>query len=146
MPQHMPQIETEIRPENERTTVYYDGSCPLCTAEIGHYASCTGAESLRFVDVSENEAELGDGLNTQQAMRRFHVRLADGTLVSGVRAFSAVWKILPRWQWAARFTQIPGATAVLEVAYRGFLPLRPFLSRLAVWFGAKPANNRASGL
>lgn len=128
------------------TTVYFDGSCPLCTAEIGHYASRRGGESLRFVDVSDENAELGPDLTSQTAMRRFHVRMADGTLVSGARAFVVVWRELPSWQWAAWLASLPGATPSLELVYRLFLPIRPALSKFVTWLGAKPANRPTTGL
>ena len=111
-------------------TVYYDGSCPLCTAEIGHYAACAGASRLRFMDVSQPGAEPGADLTQTAAMQRFYVRLADGTLRSGARGFIAVWSNLPGWRWAARLAQVPGMVPFLEVAYRGFLPIRPYLSRM----------------
>ncbi|WP_424927723.1 thiol-disulfide oxidoreductase DCC family protein [Amaricoccus tamworthensis] len=110
-------------------TVYYDGSCPLCSVEIDHYASRDGAEKLRFVDVSHSDADPGAGLNRTDAMARFHVRQPDGKLLSGARAFVAVWDTLPGWKWAARLAKIPGVTPVLELAYRAFLPFRPFLAR-----------------
>lgn len=125
-------------------TVYFDGSCPLCTAEINHYASRKGGEAIRFVDVSQTTAkhadELGPDLNPEAAMSRFHVRLPDGRLVSGARAFFAVWEALPGWRRAAGIARIPGVLAVAEVGYRMFLPVRPALSRLAGWLGARPAN------
>lgn len=121
-------------------TIYYDGSCPLCTAEIRHYASRRGAENLCFVDVSRPDAHLGPDLSPTQAMRRFHVRRADGELVSGARAFFTIWRALPGWRRAARIADIPGVTAATELAYRIFLPIRPWLSKLAGLFGARPAN------
>ncbi len=110
-------------------TVYFDGSCPLCSVEIKHYASRDGADRLRFVDVSTEAADLGAGLTRGNAMARFHVRQADGTLLSGARAFVEVWATLPGWKWAARLAKIPGVTPVLELAYRAFLPVRPFLAK-----------------
>lgn len=122
-------------------TIYFDGSCPICTAEIGHYASLEGGNQLSFVDVSDQGAELGSDLSSDDAMRRFHVRLPDGTLLSGARAFAEVWKSLPGWRWAARASTIPGVIPVLEVGYRVFLTTRPVVSKLAKWFGAPTASS-----
>lgn len=128
--------------ENSGPTVYFDGSCPLCTFEIGHYASQMSGDQLNFVDVSRERPDLGSDLSADAAMRRFHVRLADGRLLSGARAFVAIWNTLPGWRWAARIARIPGVTLALEGAYRLFLPVRPVLSLLAARLGARAENPR----
>ena len=111
-------------------TVYFDGSCPLCTLEIDHYKRQSGAQKLCFVDASSSP-DLGSDLPRETALGRFHVREANGALLSGARGFVAIWSILPRWRWAARLAGLPAVTPLLEVAYRGFLPLRPWLARIA---------------
>ncbi|NPU68704.1 DUF393 domain-containing protein [Bradyrhizobium sp. 83012] len=115
--------------EPAQSTVYFDGACPLCRAEIGYYSRTDEAGALCFVDVSKAGAATPEGLSQQQAMARFHVRAADGRLLSGAAAFVEVWRRLPRWRWAARVASLPGVLAVLELGYRLFLPIRPFLSR-----------------
>ena len=121
-------------------TVYFDGSCPLCTLEIKHYASREGGDQINYVDVSRADAELGEDLTPHTAVRRFHVRLPNGELVSGARAFAAIWETLPGWSMAARLTRVPGVLPVLEVAYRIFLLIRPAATRLARLFGLRAAN------
>ena len=123
-----------------KATVYFDGACPLCTAEISHYKSQAGGDQICFVDASQANAQLGPDLNVDAAMRRLHVRLPDGTLVSGARAFAIIWQTLPGWRWAARIARIPGVTPLLELGYRLFLPVRPLLSKGASWFVAKPMS------
>lgn len=114
---------------DKQLTVYYDGSCPLCRAEIGHYQRQRGADAICFRDVA-GEAPPEPDLPQAVAMARFHVRRSDGTLVSGAAGFVEVWKTLPRWRWAARLAGLPGVLWLLEAGYRGFLPVRPYLSRL----------------
>lgn len=121
-------------------SIYFDGSCALCSAEIDHYASREGACSLSFVDVSENDTDLGADLTSGQAMVRFHIRRSDGSLVSGARAFVEVWDALPGWRWLARLAKFRGVLPVLEVAYRAFLPIRPVLSRLVARFQSAPSS------
>ena len=110
--------------------VYFDGSCPLCRAEIDHYSRQEGADALLFYDISEGVPE---DLTREHAMARFHVRNIDETLVSGAAAFISIWRVLPNWRWAARVATLPGMMNFLEVTYRMFLPVRPVLSAM---FGA----------
>lgn len=111
-------------------TVYYDGACPLCSIEIAHYKRQKGAEALHFVDASDPASDLGEGLTREAALSRFHVRDASGTLVSGAKGFTRIWQTLPRWRPLARLARLPGLTPLLELLYRGFLPIRPTLSHL----------------
>ena len=120
-------------PELSKSTVYFDGSCPLCRAEIGYYRGKDRAGALCFVDVSAPGAKVPEGMTQQRAMERFHVRAGNGRIMSGAAAFVEVWARLPAWRWAARAAALPGVLIVLEFGYRLFLPVRPFISRV---FGA----------
>ena len=135
-------MESEV----PKSTVFFDGSCPLCRAEIGYYCRKDQSGALCFVDVSETGAATPEGITQQRAMERFHVRARDGRVLSGAAAFVEVWTRLPKWRWAARAASLPGALAALELGYRMFLPVRPFISRVfgqvlklqSVFDGAKP--------
>lgn len=116
-------------------TVYYDGACPLCRAEIAHYRGCRGADDVAFVDVSAPDADPGPDLPREAALARFHVRDRNGALHSGAAGFARLWRTLPGWRLAARVAAAPGVRTLLELAYRGFLPIRPALARLVGRFG-----------
>lgn len=116
--------------EEGATTVFYDGSCPLCSAEIAHYRGMDTYGRLLFRDVSKADVVLEPELDRSTLMARFHVRRADGALLSGAVAFVSLWSLLPRWRWVAYAAALPGATLILEMVYRLFLPVRPAISRL----------------
>ncbi len=115
--------------ELPKSTVYFDGSCSLCRVEIGYYQRKDQYSALCFVDISEPGGIPPEGITQARAMKRFHVRASDGRILSGAAAFVEVWTRLPRWRWAARLAGLPGVTPLLEVGYRLFLPIRPYLSK-----------------
>jgi predicted DCC family thiol-disulfide oxidoreductase YuxK len=114
----------------DKTTVFFDGSCPMCRSEIAVYQRMRGADGVAFVDVSTCPAgQIAPDLTQKDAMARFHVRTGDGRLMSGAAAFATLWQALPGLRLAGRVAGLPGIRHGLEVAYRGFLPLRPWMQR-----------------
>ena len=105
--------------------VYFDGGCPLCSREIAAYRAARGGDQLNWVDAQDcPEPELGPALNRQAALARLHVRLPDGTLLSGAAAFVAIWQRLPAFRGLAWIARVPGALFLMEAGYRGFLRIR----------------------
>lgn len=126
----------------ETLTVLYDGDCPLCRREIAHVrglAKRKGDSALCFVDVS-TAADAAYAAQRATLLARFHVERPDGSRLDGAAAFVAMWERLPGWRWLARAARLPGGLAVLELAYRGFLRLRPSLQA-----GARRWEARAGG-
>jgi demethoxyubiquinone hydroxylase (CLK1/Coq7/Cat5 family) len=126
---------TPTKDSPETLTVLYDGSCPLCRREIAHVRTLSQRQqdgSLCFVDISQptvGEAPLVD--DRARLLARFHVQLADGSMLNGAAAFVAMWDRLPGWRWLARFARLPGMLILLEAAYRVFLWVRPSLQSVA---------------
>ena len=120
---------------DDRLTVLYDGACPLCRREIGLYQGLKPAQPLGFCDISDPAAplpaDLPAGTTRSGLLARFHVRHADGRLESGARAFIALWERLPYWRWFAVLGRLPGMATLMEIAYRGFLRVRPTMQRWA---------------
>lgn len=132
----------------ETLTVLYDGECPLCRREIAHVkglAQGSSGSNLCFVDVSGGAGGDTTFANERSTLlARFHVQRADGSRLAGAQAFVAMWSRLPGWRWLARLARLPGVLALMEVAYRGFLRLRPLLQALARrWDAPKAASDAA---
>ena len=109
----------------KKLAVFYNGACPFCAREIAFYRRRKGAESISWVDVSHlaAEDEVAPGLSKKDAHVRFHVRCADGTLVSGAEAFAGLWLALPGFRlWGRLFEAListrPRDLRVSRVGYR----------------------------
>ena len=111
-------------------TLYFDGGCPVCTREISFYQRRRGAERIRWVNLAQCEdSDLGSDLSREAATARLHARCPDGHLVSGARAFAALWQTLPAFFLAGRVAALPGIVQGLEWGYRGFLRVHPLWRR-----------------
>ena len=145
VPQGIPQIPAA---GTQQLTVLFDGACPLCRREISVYQGLSPIDSgtqLAFADVSLNHTPLPLGGDRAAYLKRFHVQLADGSVRSGAAAFVALWAVLPGWRWLARVASLPGATPLMELAYRGFLTVRPQMQNIAKAFEAPRVSKELVG-
>ncbi|MEM9011317.1 MAG: DUF393 domain-containing protein [Pseudomonadota bacterium] len=108
---------------NAASEVFFDGGCPICRREIGVYQRMAGLKTVAWTDISAEEWSSAE-LDRDAALRRLHVRRADGELVSGARAFLAIWRRNPRLAPVARLLDRQPFVAVLEGGYRTFLIVR----------------------
>lgn len=124
----------ETKPTQPVLTVLYDGACPLCRREIGVYKGLQPVQvdaPICFADVNDAATVVPAGTTRENLLARFHVQRRDGELLSGARAFLALWESLPGWRWLALVGRLPGAVWVMDQTYRLFLRARPTLQRWA---------------
>ncbi len=117
-------------------TVWHDGGCPLCRAEIALMRRLDRRGAISFIDAS-------DGISVcprdrAELLARFHAR-EDGEMLSGAAAFAAMWRQIPMLRPLGSVARNRAILAVLEVVYRGFLRVRPSLQSLVRHFEQKPA-------
>ncbi len=106
-------------------TAFFDGGCPLCSKEIAHYRRLDRTDRIRWVDITHDAAALdAAGLDTETAMRRLHVQAAGGEMLTGVPAFVALWRRLPRYRLLARLVSGLRLTRPLDLVYARFADWR----------------------
>ena len=118
-------------PDSNETQVLYNARCPVCRAEIDHYRGYAEARALpvRFFDL--NTRDLADwGIGADAAARRLHVR-EGGRVLSGVDAFLALWRALPRYRWLARIVALPGLRHAAHLVYERVLAPRLYARHVA---------------
>jgi predicted DCC family thiol-disulfide oxidoreductase YuxK len=110
-------------------TLYYDGQCPLCLAEIEFLQSRNHRGQLGFVDVTQTGFEAaGHNISCEAAMAQIHGRTADGQVLVGVPVFATAYKEanLPVLAWVlSRRWLMP----VLQPAYVLFAKHRQAISK-----------------
>lgn len=111
-------------------SIFFDGLCVLCSAEIEHYRKQKGSERFEFVDITApNFDPSAHGLDPYAVHKFMHVKDTNGRLQVGVEAFRAIWKELPRYQFLYRMTDNRIAHSIMELGYTGFVRIRPYLPR-----------------
>ena len=118
-------------------TVWYDGDCPICTAEIGLMRRLDRASAIAFVDLSLPGACPSD---RQARLARLHAQPRGGPMVAGAAAFVAMWRVLPGLRPLAVLASLPPVLWLLERAYGLFLRVRPVLQAIVRWGLARGAG------
>jgi predicted DCC family thiol-disulfide oxidoreductase YuxK len=77
---------------------------------------------IAWHDVSQGLGDLAeDGIGREEALKRMHVRLPDGTLVRGAPAFVEIWERLPGFRRLAPLLRWRPIMAMLTFAYEAVL-------------------------
>ena len=122
-------MQTTTSTAEPELTLYYDGQCPLCVAEVEFLQSRNAQGQLAFVDVTQTGFEAaGHNISCEAAMAQIHGRTADGQVLVGVPVFAAAYQLanLPVLAWLlSRRWLMP----VLQPAYVLFAKHRQAISR-----------------
>jgi predicted DCC family thiol-disulfide oxidoreductase YuxK len=113
-------------------TVLFDGACPLCQREIAYYQRLDRAGNVQWVDVSAADTACPDGYCQLDLLKRFHVQCEQGHMYSGAAGFARMWAALPSvWRYVGKVAMLPPITWLLELVYKAFLPIRPWMQKRA---------------
>lgn len=114
------EIYSEPLLTDEAIEVYYNGACPVCSLEMNRYARISDREALpfEFVDSQVEGSALSHcGLRREHLERRVYIRDAQGRMISGMPAITALWSRMPRYRWRARFFNLPLIRPLAEMGY-----------------------------
>lgn len=74
-------------------TLYYDGACPLCMAEMRNLMLRNQREqNLRFVDIAGPGFETPAGVTCDELASLLHAQTPDGSWLRGVDTFVAMYE------------------------------------------------------
>jgi uncharacterized protein (TIGR01777 family) len=105
-----PVCSLEAQQRAATAQVYFNGECPVCRAEMDHYAAlCARTRPhIEFIDASQHPDDFADcGLRREHLERRVYIRDAAGRVISGMPALVALWSTLPRYRLLSRFFNLP---------------------------------------
>lgn len=110
-------MKTDTYTDAPIATLFYDGACPLCLREMDRLAGLKN-DQLLLVDIHSLPA--GTGLPDRDTLlRNLHLRLPDGSLLTGVDANVAAWQYTPYGFWF-RWLNWPLLRRISERAYVGW--------------------------
>ena len=74
-------------------TVFFDGACPICDREIAVMKRLDRRRQLEFCDFSAQEYDAASsGFAAADLGAVIHARWADGSVITGVEVFRAMWE------------------------------------------------------
>lgn len=115
----------------DKLTLYYDGHCGICRAEMARLRGWDHASRLDFADIAAPGFVPPPGASMQALDTEMHARTADGRLLVGIDSLLAAYTLVGRgWMVAPlRMRLLRPAFAAL---YRGFARNR---YRISGWLG-----------
>jgi predicted DCC family thiol-disulfide oxidoreductase YuxK len=109
-------------------TLYYDGACPLCQAEIIYLSSRNQRGLLHFIDINSEAYDLNQlGISCQQALERMYGKIHGELPIYGVSVFAEAYRRVDLKLLAWIFS-VPLFKPLLHLSYRIFAKYRHAIS------------------
>ncbi|WP_196157470.1 thiol-disulfide oxidoreductase DCC family protein [Reinekea sp. G2M2-21] len=96
----------------QRETLFYDGQCPVCSAEIAKLKRLAD-EDIQFQDINSLNQSSEE---RERLFSQLHLRKADGRWLTGLDANIAAWQHT-RWCYCAGVLRLPVIYSVARVGY-----------------------------
>jgi predicted DCC family thiol-disulfide oxidoreductase YuxK len=101
-------------------TVFFDGDCPICDREIALMRRLDRRQRLVFCDFSRSDyAPTSIDISPAELGRIIHARWGDGTIITGVDVFRAMWETVGLG-FLARLTRLSLIEPLVVKAYAWF--------------------------
>jgi predicted DCC family thiol-disulfide oxidoreductase YuxK len=111
-------------------TIFYDGGCPLCAAEMRHLNSLNSAGKLAFENIYATDfGARFPHIDQSEADRILHGQLANGELIFGLDVTFNAWVLVGKRKWVA-ILRWPIIKHIADVSYLFFARHRYLISRL----------------
>ena len=111
-------------------TIFYDGGCPLCAAEMSHLNSLDTSGKIAFEDIFAVDFEARfPHIDQREADRILHGQLADGELIFGLDVTYQAWVLVGKRKWVA-VLRWPVVKQLADLGYLFFARYRYTISRL----------------
>lgn len=109
-------------------TVFYDGACPICAREMALMKRLDRTERLSLLDFSSTGFDAAPtGLTIADLSAVIHAQWADGTVMTGVDVFRAIWDAVGLG-FLSRLSRLPLVAPLMVSAYGWFARNRLWLT------------------
>jgi predicted DCC family thiol-disulfide oxidoreductase YuxK len=114
----------------DKLTLFFDGKCSVCVAEVDVYRKLDTDNKLNYVDISSPrfDASLVD-IPEDRLNKYFNIQLEDGSFVEGVDSFIEIWKRVPKLKALAKIASFKPIHFVMHLSYLLFAEIRPYLPK-----------------
>ena len=111
-------------------TIFYDGRCPLCAAEMKQLRQLDAAGKLRLEDINRSDfKQRFPHIDPVEADRVLHGQWANGTLIFGLDVTQQAWALVGRHRWL-KLLRLPLVRWFADFGYLFFARYRRQISRL----------------
>jgi predicted DCC family thiol-disulfide oxidoreductase YuxK len=113
-------------------TLYYDGNCGICRAEMARLRGWDNGYRLGFTDIAAPDfSPLSLGVSMAALNAEMHARTADGRLLAGIDSLLAAYTLVGRG-WMVAPLRVAALRPVFSAMYRSFARNR---YRISAWLG-----------